>query len=490
MAYYSRYVKLQKYYLGQPVEPAIYKKGDYITTDDFDTLDDCLYDYIWIPTDKTICVNSGGVITKYVSLQAYINPDTPVEPAIYKPGDVIATNCTQEDCPGPRERTILDLDEGTLTTSKSDDCGNTWVVVSTKVYEMHTDCSGCQIMKYEKDPVSGSSYSAFNTYPGRSQLFLSDDGNHIYFGGVKRHRIRSSTYETWYELVEIFPDGTHNLIAKTDSLRADDNPDSNYQGFSSWEYPYYDTSSNRVYFGEITTTRVNISDTPQITTVWGIRQTFRIYYWDLSLSETHYVAECTITYDSVIPSTSYAYMPHGYLWFRPDSVVALYSINGMVLISNWDYEGNLICKYEHFYSESSTPNTNTHAIYFGFNLKDKIIEWCDTYAHYKIPFPTASTNEIIVEQEPNIQYIQDGSLVSKKSMWNGMWYYNITPYYDNLNIGDTNIYKCDVTTESAVTTGDVKSITFLWNGLKIYFGDYSSTTPVTYSVIIKDLDCN
>lgn len=462
---YNRYVKLQKYYLGQPVEPAIYKKGGYVTTDDYDTLDDCMYEYIWIPTDKTICVNNGGVITKYTALQAYIDQDTPAEPAIYKPGEVIATtNCTEEDCAGPREKTILDLDEGTLTTSKSDDCGNTWVVVSTKVYEVHTNCSGCQIMKYGEDLIQ----------PGYAQMFLSDDGNHLYFGGYNG----SAT-----ELVEIFPNGTYNLIAETDPGKK--------INFSSWEYPYYDTSSNRVYYGEITTLRVNISDTPQITTEWGIRQTFKINYWDLSLNETHNVTQCTITYDTPIPDTSWYYMPHGYLWFRPDSIVALHSLNGMVLISNWDYEGNLICKYEHLYSGKASPNKDTHAIYFGFNLKDKIIEWCDWDGYYKTPFPTASTNEIIVEQEPELQFIQDGALNSVNSMWDGMWYYNNTPYYDypDLIIGDKHIYKCGSIT-SGVMTSDRKYKTYLWNNLKIYFGDYSSSAPVWYYVIIKDLECN
>ena len=472
---YNRYVKLQKYYLGQPVEPAIYKKGDYVTTDDYDTLDDCMNEYIWIPTDKTICVNNGGVITKYTALQAYINPDTPVEPAIYKPGDVIATtNCTEEDCAGPREKTILDFDEGTLTTSKSDDCGNTWVVVSTKVYEVHNNCSGCQIMKYGGELIE----------PGYAQMFLSDDGNHLYFGGKKYYSIEDKTYMK-SELVEMFPDGTYNLIAETGLDKT--------IAFSSWEYPYYDTSSNRVYYGEITTLRVNISDTPQIYKVWGIRQTFKINYWDLNLNETHTVTECTITYDTPIPTdTSWYYMPHGYLWFRPDSVVALHSLNGLVLISNWDYEGNLICKYEHVYSGKSSPNERTHALNFGFNLKDKIIEWCDTDAHYKTPFPTASTNEIIVEQEPNIEYDTGAPWNVLTSMWDGMWYYNNTPYndYPDVIIGETDIYRCVCIGSGAVSTGDNKYRVFLWNNLRIYFYTDHNATPVWYYVIIKDLECN
>lgn len=467
---YNRYVKLQKYYLGQPVEPAIYKKGDYVTTDDYDTLDKCLNEYIWIPSDKTICVNNGGVITKYTALQAYIDPETPAEPAIYKPGNVIATtNCTEEDCAGPREKTILDLDEGTITKSKSDDCGNTWVVVSTKVYEIHENCSGCQIMEYGNELI----------HPDYAQMFLSDDGNHLYFGGMNDHD-KGRT-----ELVEIFPDGTYNLIAETDIGKT--------ISFSSWEYPYYDTSSNRVYYGEITTLRVNISDTPQIYTVWGIRQTFEIKYWDLSLNETHTVTECTITYDTPIPTNpSWYYMPHGYLWFRPDSIVALHSINGMVLISNWDYEGNFICKYEHLYSGGASPNERTHAIYFGFNLKDKIIEWCDTDAHYKTPFPTASTNEIIVEQEPNIEFNTGAPWYVLNSMWDGMWYYNNIPYYDSPDviIGDTDIYRCQCATSGAAMTGDRKYMAYLWNNLRIYFGIYVNVTPVYYHVIIKDLECN
>lgn len=41
MPIYNRYQKYQKYYLGQPVDPPEYQKGELIETGEWETLEQC-----------------------------------------------------------------------------------------------------------------------------------------------------------------------------------------------------------------------------------------------------------------------------------------------------------------------------------------------------------------------------------------------------------------------------------------------------------------
>lgn len=41
MSIFNRYQKLQKYYLGVPVDPPEYKQGDLIETGEWETLEQC-----------------------------------------------------------------------------------------------------------------------------------------------------------------------------------------------------------------------------------------------------------------------------------------------------------------------------------------------------------------------------------------------------------------------------------------------------------------
>ena len=52
---YIRYQKLQKYYLGQPVDPPEYKKGEQSSSDVFFDLDECENIYKWVKLDRVIC---------------------------------------------------------------------------------------------------------------------------------------------------------------------------------------------------------------------------------------------------------------------------------------------------------------------------------------------------------------------------------------------------------------------------------------------------
>lgn len=93
---YSRFQKLQKYYLGEPVSPPEYKRGSFITTDEWESIEDCESDkpeYIWnIVSNEYICVETDrtGIFEKYEKLQAY-DKDTaePAEPPQYKEGSFI-----------------------------------------------------------------------------------------------------------------------------------------------------------------------------------------------------------------------------------------------------------------------------------------------------------------------------------------------------------------------------------------------------------------
>lgn len=75
---YLRYEKLQKYYLGVPIDPPEYKKGDLISNDIYTNLDSCENNYIyrWFPIEgEYICDNGEKYAKEIKQVKRYDEPD-------------------------------------------------------------------------------------------------------------------------------------------------------------------------------------------------------------------------------------------------------------------------------------------------------------------------------------------------------------------------------------------------------------------------------
>ena len=111
---YIRYQKYQKYYLGQPVDPPEYQKGELVSSDVFLDLDECENIYKWnIVPNEYICTLStdGKTYDRYEKLQAYDKvTNTPIDPPLYRTGDFIEKNTASfiEECENIVIWTIVD----------------------------------------------------------------------------------------------------------------------------------------------------------------------------------------------------------------------------------------------------------------------------------------------------------------------------------------------------------------------------------------------
>lgn len=109
MSIFNRYQKLQKYYLGKPVSPPEYKQGELVGVGNWNTIEECQYDYniIWkVVPNEYICERTdvSGSYEQYEKLQAYYKEvDKPVEPASYKKGQLIKTGewDSEYECENP-----------------------------------------------------------------------------------------------------------------------------------------------------------------------------------------------------------------------------------------------------------------------------------------------------------------------------------------------------------------------------------------------------
>lgn len=137
MAIYNRYEKLQKYYLGQPVVPAIYKKGDFVSSYETNDIGDCEVALVWMETDGYICEvqTDGETYSKYKKLLGYHSDGTPTNPEIYKKGDLISSDCKLETCGEDIMFVEYDPDNNKVYTKKTIDCGNTFDIIDEKTYD-------------------------------------------------------------------------------------------------------------------------------------------------------------------------------------------------------------------------------------------------------------------------------------------------------------------------------------------------------------------
>lgn len=111
---YIRYQKKQKYYLGQPIDPPVYEKGEQIGDDFYTSIEQCENEYLWIPLpNEYICVlnDETDKYSKYEKLQAYDKlTKEPIDPPIYITGNYIGeTDASyEEECEGVVEWKLVE----------------------------------------------------------------------------------------------------------------------------------------------------------------------------------------------------------------------------------------------------------------------------------------------------------------------------------------------------------------------------------------------
>lgn len=138
MPIYNRYQKLQKYYLGVPVDPPEYQKGELVTTDEFLNLDVCenVYNWVVVPNEYMCFLDTDtNTYERFEKLQAYDKEtNQPVEPPLFIAGELLTDGCTEEECNGePRYQEVFvtsgsvdGLTYDHFERQISHDCGHTW----------------------------------------------------------------------------------------------------------------------------------------------------------------------------------------------------------------------------------------------------------------------------------------------------------------------------------------------------------------------------
>lgn len=94
---YIRFQKKQKYYLGQPVDPPEYQKGELVSSDLFLDLDECENEYKWVSIGEVGCFDENDdnitVLPKKIYKPLYLSKSSPVSVMDTEAGDrVYATN--------------------------------------------------------------------------------------------------------------------------------------------------------------------------------------------------------------------------------------------------------------------------------------------------------------------------------------------------------------------------------------------------------------
>lgn len=200
MAEYKRYQKLQKYYLGVPVEPAEYKEGELIGIKDYNSIEECEQDLVWRETDGYICEvqTDGKTYYKYKKLLGYHSDGTPTNPEIYKKGDLISSDCKLETCGEDIILVEYDPVNNKVYTKKSIDCGNTFDIINEKTY----------------DTVKSNVTNLSNTTNGVSVFLGKDDNIHYIQRNVNKTRIWLGTInkeDGTMERIELYDNSNNDL---------------------------------------------------------------------------------------------------------------------------------------------------------------------------------------------------------------------------------------------------------------------------------------
>lgn len=219
MPIYNRYKKLQKYYLGIPIDPYEFKKGDIVETGFFKNKEYCENNYNWklVPNEYFCTIENDGTYSRYQKLQAYDkNTDMPIEPPMYITGDKIVGGCTEGECNGePRyEETYknsifvngwkIDI----YSRKSSYDCGNTWQNENDVNY---IDVTDNQEQSFDNDPflLNDEVYEVCCEVNFEDSITFIGDDNELYFLDIKGrgHNFGKFLFsEKTYEIIKTLND--------------------------------------------------------------------------------------------------------------------------------------------------------------------------------------------------------------------------------------------------------------------------------------------
>lgn len=163
---YIRYQKYQKCYLGQPVDPPEYKKGDLISDQIFTNLDDCENMYLWKPTDQIICAEDNPFSGEGLYKPLYASNTSPVSVADAVAGDKVFYRPTQNDIVISKD----DIDGASLI-------GYVVVPASHRRYGV----SGCCGIMMPLDKVPQRIYTYVGSYNGNRYDFPIRDEYNIFY---------------------------------------------------------------------------------------------------------------------------------------------------------------------------------------------------------------------------------------------------------------------------------------------------------------------
>lgn len=184
---YIRYQKLQKCYLGQPIDPPEYKKGDLISDQIFTNLDVCENIYLWKPTDQIICTedNSSSGIGLYKPL--YASKTSPVSVADAVAGDKVFYRPTQNDIVISKD----DIDGASLI-------GYVVVPASHRRYGV----SGCCGIMMPLDKVPKKRYSYDSSFYWNRYDFQISDNHNVFYNEAGYNDNGRLIYPNPYDLTE------------------------------------------------------------------------------------------------------------------------------------------------------------------------------------------------------------------------------------------------------------------------------------------------
>ena len=128
---WNQYQKLQKYVGGQPYLPEEFMKGEIVQSGvEFENQEVCEYGYQWIlvKNDYFCENNEDETYTKYQKMEKLDSNGDPFVPPVYKKGNPIETKSIYKNA---TER-VYDgfLLHTTTTVSKTNDCGETYTIIS------------------------------------------------------------------------------------------------------------------------------------------------------------------------------------------------------------------------------------------------------------------------------------------------------------------------------------------------------------------------
>lgn len=257
MATYKRYYKEIKYYLGKPVVPTIIRKGELIEEGDFDSLEECENDNYTLVEIKGEYICDYNIDTdnycRYKKMQKYYNGE-PSDPAQYVKGYILYCGCSKEECNGtPRYRDNYDtMCSGyfskyrILRKQKSLDCGQTWENTDEytieNVYDFDLECgNGNNNCGNVVEDIYSLPLTDFVDFSYRNiqyhRIWTQNDKHYLFIAGNNQ----STTVRTMIVIYELTFDNKRNItITKLHRLITNRMYFNNLDELNNVSIPYID----------------------------------------------------------------------------------------------------------------------------------------------------------------------------------------------------------------------------------------------------------